>query len=582
MVEPVSEAAFLGATDSPSTIRDRHATNHNRWNGPLELLPEELEPIGRQQLNRWIWFFLGLGVLARVVRYLLRFPLWEDEGFLASNLLTRGYLDLTGPLECRQVCPLGYLWVQLTVVKLLGFSEYTLRLYAFVTGLAELFLFRHLAGRLIKGTPLLVAIAVFAVAYPGIRYSAEAKPYGTDLFVSLVLMTLAIEWWRSPTRLRWLWALAAAAPFAVVLSYPAVFVAGTISLLVAWVLCRSASRQGWTAWVVYNLLLLGSFAAVYQFSARHQSTTAQGQMDGFYRHGFPPLTQPLKLPAWLAEVHTSDMLAYPFGGHHGASGLTFLCVAVGMAVLIRRRQWLLAWFCLVPLGLNFVAAAMHRYPYGQMVKFQLYLAPLFCLLDGLGAVAILSWRRRGRPMQLAPLRVVLVALALVGMGSIARDVWFPAKSASTQRYRDFARWFWNSVEFDGEAVCLKSDLNLSFSPESYVYGLSSLYLCNQRIYSPRHARGEPPCWERISAEHPLRCVEYYSSEKPYDEKAAAAWLAEMTSRYELVGQERYPCPLFDKRERELRALDYVEVYKFVPKSVRTVGSLAQRTVAPRQ
>lgn len=183
-------------------------------------------------------------------------------------------------------------------------------------------------------------------------------------------------------------------------------------------------------------------------------------------------------------------------------------------------------------------------------------------------------------MHLAPLRFVLVVLALVGTGSIARDVWFPAKSASTQRYRDFARWFWNAAEFDGEAVCLKSDLDLTFSPQSYEYGLSSLYLCNQRIYSPRHARGEAPQWDRVSAQHPLRCIQYYASEAPYDESAAAAWLAEMTSRYELVGRERYPCPVYDKRERELRALDYVEVYKFVPKSTSAAGNLAQKTIRP--
>ena len=56
----------------------------------------------------------------------------------------------------------------------------------------------------------------------------------------------------------------------------------------------------------------------------------------------------------------------------------------------------------------------------------------------------------------------------------------------------------------------------------------------------------------------------------------------MTSRYELVGQERYPCTFFDKRERQLRALDYVEVYKFVPKSADATGKLAQKAVATKR
>ena len=64
-----------------------------------------------------------------------------------------------------------------------------------------------------------------------------------------------------------------------------------------------------------------------------------------------------------------------------------------------------------------------------------------------------------------------------------RDFWFPAKSVDVMRARDFARWFWFTAQFDGEVACLKSDLDLVFVPGQYEYGLLSMYLCNQRIYS---------------------------------------------------------------------------------------------------
>src|SRR5260370_1254665 len=78
--------------------------------------------------------FVGLGVLLRVVRYLLNYPLWCDETMLAANLLERGYLDMLLPLDYRQVCPVLFLFVELTAVKLLGFSELSLRLFPFVCG----------------------------------------------------------------------------------------------------------------------------------------------------------------------------------------------------------------------------------------------------------------------------------------------------------------------------------------------------------------------------------------------------------------------------------------------------------------
>lgn len=522
------------------------------------------------QAARWLWFFLALGVLARLVRFSLRFPLWEDEAFLATNLLDRGYGELLGPLECRQICPVLFLWVQLTVVKLFGFSEHTLRLFPLVTGLAELFLFRHLAGRFLKQSALVAAVALFAVAYPCIRYSAEAKPYGTDLFVSLVLMALLVEWWRRPDQRRWLWAMAAWMPLALGLSYPAVFVGGAAVALVGLALIRRQARGAWMPWLACGVTLLGSFAATYYLGARHVSSESYGQMANCYRDGFPPWQQPWRLPLWLLEVHASDLVAYPFGGERGASSATLLLIAVGVGIAIRRRSWPLLAFCLAPLALNLAAAGLGRYPYGQNVKFQLHLAAIFCMLAGLGAAGGAWWLQGRRPFRIAPFWSLLAILACLGLGSMARDVWFPAKSATTQRYRDFARWFWQAAEFDGEAVCLKRDLDRVFSPKTYEWGYAALYLCNQRIYSPRHARGEPPRWDKITSDHPLRCVEYYASDHPYDERAAAAWLAEMGQRYDLVAADRFPVTFFDKRDTSLKLLDYLVVYKFVPKGEGTL------------
>ena len=141
---------------------------------------------------------MALGVAARLIRFGLRLPLWCDEAFLSANFLDRGYGDMLRPLEYHQVCPVLFLWVQLSVVKLLGFTEYTLRLFPLICGLGSIALFWHLAGRLLRGTALVLAVGIFATSYACIRYSAEAKPYGCDLLVGLVLVSLLVEWWRQP------------------------------------------------------------------------------------------------------------------------------------------------------------------------------------------------------------------------------------------------------------------------------------------------------------------------------------------------------------------------------------------------
>ncbi len=152
---------------------------------------------------------------------------------LALSLPRRGYLDLLSPLEYGQICPILFLWAELTAVKLFGFSEMSLRLCPLICGVASVFLFRRVAGRLLEGPALLLAVAIFAVSIHPLRHSAEAKPYATDLLVALGLLALAIEWYRSPERTARLWMLAGFTPIALAASYPAVFVAGGIGMALA-------------------------------------------------------------------------------------------------------------------------------------------------------------------------------------------------------------------------------------------------------------------------------------------------------------------------------------------------------------
>jgi len=168
--------------------------------------------------SRLLWVLLLIGIAARLVRYLVCFPLWKDEAFLAVNFIGRGYADLLQPLDYEQICPALFLWIQLTIVKVLGYSEYTLRLFPCLCGLGSVGLFWHLSRRLFRGTAALLATGIFAGSYAMIRYSAEVKPSASDLLVSLGLLVLAVEWWRCRAQRRWLWALAAAVPIAIWLS----------------------------------------------------------------------------------------------------------------------------------------------------------------------------------------------------------------------------------------------------------------------------------------------------------------------------------------------------------------------------
>jgi hypothetical protein len=257
---------------------------------------------------------------------------------------------------------------------------------------------------------------------------------------------------------------------------------------------------------------------------------------------------------------------------------------------------LLLGLLLAPLGLNFIAAALHRYPYGGQFRLALFLAPVFCVLIALGLTAALvwieDWRRRThaigamrsrartatlRRIGFSPPRnwnictMVLALLVLLGARTWLLDLAYPYKSARALRAREFAQWFWFEMAHDSELVSCETDLKTDLSPDKLNCGWSSLYFCNLRIYSPRHAWGGKPQWERVSVDRPLRCLLYRSPQEeqespPPDPQARQRWLEKMQADYDLAAHDTYPFAAYDKSDRRQPSDDYVEVFKFLPKA----------------
>ncbi len=495
--------------------------------------PAGAGPATDSELARLTRAFLALGVTIRLVRLLLVHPLWGDECFVAANLIDRGYLDLLRPLDYQQVAPILFLWAERTAVAWFGFSEWSLRVFPTACAIGSLFLFRHAAGRVMGGWPLLFAVAILSVATTPIRHSGEAKPYASDFLVALVLLALAIEWWRRPERSRWLWVLAIATPPCLGLSLPAVFVAGGTGLALAGPVLKSRRRGVVAAWLASGVALAASFAAVWKIHEGADSAEVQAYMDHYWSAFFPPTGDPLALVGWLIRAHLGFLFAYPVGGARGASVLTAACVVVGAAHLRRRGGATIVAACLAPLGLALAASAIRRYPYGDNERIMQFAGPMACLLAGLGlAVALgrLGRRRPGADRRVG--RAVLGAFAAIGVGTIVADLIQPAKSAVDLRSREFARWFWAEAGRDGELACARVDLGLDFEGGPSHHGRSADYLTYQAIYSERRRHRRPLDWRATSHAHPLRCVLYDGV--PLDSPLFGRWMAAMGPHYRLA------------------------------------------------
>lgn len=387
----------------------------------------------RLHLGRLCIVLLATGIFWRVLHWALAYPIWGDEGFVAVNFLVRDAAGMLEPLEWGQIVSVGYMWIGLLTSRLLGTSEWALRLPSLIFGIASLLVFWRMARKALAIPAAVLALGFLAAAYYPVRHAAEVKPYALDLLVSVTYAILAIELRHRPEWTRGWIALIALAALGPWFSYPAAFVGGGVALFfahLAWQHNRAAGKRPHVALkgrkarndrlpskpadpisaysrgaaqrklatlylsccLVFGIVLVGSFLAMYLTYGKEQAEFSAKLISiEMWEKTFPPLSRPVEFVKWFLFMHTGNMLAYPIGGDYGASTLTFLLVIAGSLRLWRRDRSLLL-LLLAPLLLTFLAAAFKKYPYGGSARTSLYMAPAFCTLAGVGlwwAMAIL-------------------------------------------------------------------------------------------------------------------------------------------------------------------------------------------------
>lgn len=403
----------------------------------LDLRSRRDDELNSHQFARnWLTAFVVAGLIWRLGRYALGFPLWGDEAFVACDVIDHNFSQLLSqPPEYFQVVPLLYRWILRAAVVCLGPSEYALRLPSLLAGCGALLLFARVAWTTLPNTAAVLATGVFAAGYPLIRHANEVKPYATDALVSVLLLWAALRWIKRPqdwTRPVLLTLLAATSVW---LSFPAILIASALAIGLA--LCIPG-RPGW--WLVpYAAAVAGSFLLYLSGYAQAQMARAAGSwLENYWSAGFPSFNPPHAALVWLLKAHLSEMMAYPAGGMHYGSAANGLVFGVGILALRRNRQGRLAILLLMPFVAGIAAAVVHRYPYGTAARLAQHLAPFICLFIGCGLAFIVERIPVGQPQRVAA-RLARGALMVVCALGLARDILKPFKSQEDVDVRAFMR-----------------------------------------------------------------------------------------------------------------------------------------------
>jgi hypothetical protein len=379
------------------------------------------------------------GITVRVVQWAVSVPIYGDQAALGVDLQSSSYSALAGPLKYNQVAPVGFLWIERAVLNYLGPSERMMRLPSTLAGIAALPMVYLLCRRFADKSTAILAAAILSASTFCIRHSVEIKPYGIDFLCAAMLYFLAAGFIQQ-RQIRWLAALVAVAPVALLISYPSMIVVISIALTLA-ICWRSLDFRGRVYTVALCSLSLHVYLLILRPVMRAQASACGPFMRGFWRDHFPP-ANPLKLIAWLMAMHTGSLFVYPIEGDTPwcAPGLLFFLF--GIVAWMRGARRPLVLLVLLPFAINLATAALRLYPYGE-ARLSQHLAPLIIVFTAMGTLALVSRILRSERRVNGFLRFAFISLSLAALMQIFPEIRSVMRPAESQRLdyeiRDFMR-----------------------------------------------------------------------------------------------------------------------------------------------
>ena len=525
---------------------------------------------------------LALGVGWRAYTWALGLPIWGDEAFVAVNLLVRDFAGMWDPLVYGQIAPLVFMWGELAVARILGYSEQALHLLPCIAGIAGLILYARFARRAFPPSAALLGVGLLAGAYFTARHAVEVKPYSFDLLVAVIFTALGWELLRHPRCLRRWARLVIFSGIAIWCSYPAMLVGGAVGLAVTVRLIKSsrdsrlggqalrsanalrqgASARAWLGWAAFGLVLCANAFVMYRYYAKPHAEQSKAFFElASWADTFPPVKQPWKLPQWFVHVHLGNMFAYPQGGAAPGSVATFFLFCVGAWRLWRKDR---EFFILLigPFLLTFIAAAMRGYPYGGSARVAQHVAPAICLLAGLGGSVLLRRFLRGRRLRVG-LVACAIALTFIPIGSMVRSTVKPYKSLAVRKSQDAVRTIAEQTKPQDRWIVFNADRPVEWAPFLGDWrGVGGQFVFDTLRFAPEPIR--PVIWspDPDSIEpHPggrIWLLVYYAQRDKvaFDDDQLAAYVAKVAARLGPPKEEVLPI------EEKASKYEALKVYRF--------------------
>ena len=376
--------------------------------------------------HTYLWMaglLLFLSLPARFAR--LNDSLWMDESWVANSLLEPSLRDMFFTKTWTQSSPPLFLLVERWTIGFLGSSEAALRVVPFTAGLAGLVLAALALRRWLSSPVALLGFALLCTNYYVIKYGQQGKQYGTDFFVSALLLVLVGRYLESGSRSRLL-ALLAAGAAGMFLSYTTIFWLATLVISASIPgkpgasQAPGASRFRWSRMACAACVLGSALLLAYiVFILPNRAAAIIKSLQSSYLDLLHPLTSLERLISTIGIL----VVALPglFSSMVGITTVGLATYATVRAIVESRageqRGLMLALAGVLPLACVLAAGTLGLYPVLDYPRMLVFTLPSLALLLGQSAGLLLTPLMHSRAQQSGLRFGVLGACAVVVVAS---------------------------------------------------------------------------------------------------------------------------------------------------------------------
>ncbi|MGB1217182.1 MAG: ArnT family glycosyltransferase, partial [Saprospiraceae bacterium] len=152
----------------------------------------------KEQINKFgkylFWLIPIFGIVLRLVVYFQNRSVFLDEANVCLNIIEKTYPDFFFPLDYDQMVPPLWSIVVKTFQIILGNSEFSFRLFPLICSIFSIYLFWEISNKILQHKISILFINwIFATNIFLLKYATEAKQYGSDVTVTLLLILFALH-----------------------------------------------------------------------------------------------------------------------------------------------------------------------------------------------------------------------------------------------------------------------------------------------------------------------------------------------------------------------------------------------------